>query len=140
MNKKEETLFDKYLEDEEFARFMAQEDLIIEITEGFCKILEEKHLSRSKLARLMGRTRGYISQLLNGRSNITLRSLADIAYHLGYHVIISFEKKVPQSEQISLELDWDIDRKKSLPDKCFRMADDYFYFGEEGRKLSKLGA
>ena len=60
---KANTLYDKYMEDKEFERLMAQEDLIMDVTEGFCEILEEKGIKRIALAEMLGKTKGYISQL-----------------------------------------------------------------------------
>jgi transcriptional regulator with XRE-family HTH domain len=119
------TLYDEYIEDKEFERIMAQENLIMDATESILEILHKENLNRSKLANIMGKTRGYISQRLNGRRNITLRSLSDIAYHLGYYVDIVFRRKTVQVEQISLDLDWDISRRKAFPSNRINLTDDY---------------
>jgi transcriptional regulator with XRE-family HTH domain len=101
---KAKTLHDEYLKDKEFARIMAQERLIMDVTESFCRILEEENLSRSKLAHIMGKTKGYVSQLLNGNRNITLRVLSDIAYHLGYDAKIVLRKQGLKREPAKLKL------------------------------------
>jgi transcriptional regulator with XRE-family HTH domain len=85
----EKTLLEKYLEDPEFARLMAQEDLIMEVTETLCELLEQEKISRKELADRLGKTRGFISQLLNGGRNLTLRTVADILHVLGYKVILT---------------------------------------------------
>ena len=132
---KKETLYDGYLKDKEFARIMAQEDLIMDVTENFCKILEDEGIKRTKLAQLMGKTRGYISQRLNGHKNITLRSLSDIAFVLGYQVNIIFKRKIAKNEQMTFG--WDTDHKKSFPQDKVSLADDYLY---SGFKLARLGS
>jgi len=134
---RKETLYDEYMKDEEFARIMAQENLIMGVTEDVCKILKEDQLTRSKFAHIMGKTRGYVSQLLNGRRNITLRVLSDIAYRLGYHVNIIFKARIAKSEQLSLKLDWDMSQKNILPENKVNVADDYISFGP---KISHLGS
>lgn len=134
---RKETLYDEYMKDGEFARTMAQENLIMGVTETVCKILKEDQLTRSKFAHIMGKTRGYVSQLLNGRRNITLRVLSDIAYRLGYNVNIIFKARIAKSEQISLKLDWDMSRRKILPENKVNIADDYIYFSP---KTSRLGS
>ena len=91
MNKK--TLYEEYIEDKEFERLMAQEDLIMDVTENFCALLEEEKINKSTLAKIMGKTKGYISQLLNGGKNLTLRSMADVAFSLGYIVRVTLTKK-----------------------------------------------
>jgi transcriptional regulator with XRE-family HTH domain len=133
---KKETSYDEYMEDKEFARIMAQEELIMDVTEGFCRMLEEEQLTRSNLAKTMGKTRGYISQILNGRRNITLRSLAEIAYHLGYHVNVIFNKRVAKNRNVSLVLKWDMTQRKSLPPQKVNVADDYRGMNS---KISRLG-
>jgi transcriptional regulator with XRE-family HTH domain len=101
---KTKTLHDEYLKDKEFARIMAQEDLIMDVTENFCRILDEEKLNRSRLAQIMGKTKGYVSQLLNGNRNITLRVLSDIAYSLGYTVRIRVQKRGAKTEPANLKL------------------------------------
>lgn len=102
------TLYDEYLKDKEFARIMAQEDLIMDVTENFCRIIEEEKLTRSKLAHIMGKTKGYVSQLMNGNRNITLRVLSDVAYHLGYNVKVVLRKRGVKSESVKLNLVFDM--------------------------------
>jgi transcriptional regulator with XRE-family HTH domain len=122
----ERTVYEKYLENESFERIMAQEDFIMEVTENFCKVLNEEHISRSRLAILMGKTKGFISQVLNGGRNLTLRSLADLAFALGYTVSISLVKKEHKikTDSSSFVLDWNKDRKK-ISATILNKADDY---------------
>jgi transcriptional regulator with XRE-family HTH domain len=84
----EKTLLDKYLEDPEFARLMAQGDLIMEVTETLCELLEKEKVSRKELADRLAKTKGFVSQLLNGGRNLTLRTVADILHVLGYKVAL----------------------------------------------------
>ena len=89
MNKEpNKTLLGKYLEDPEFARLLAQEELILEVTEVLCGLLEEEKISKKELAERLGKTKGFVSQLLNGGRNLTLRTVADILYVLGYKVAL----------------------------------------------------
>lgn len=119
---KSKTVYEKYEEDKDFERIMMQEDLIMAVTEDICQILEKKEMKRNALAKLMGKTKGYISQLLNSGRNITLRSLADFAFYLGYTVEISFKKKRVKQQNI-IHVDWELgsneEKKKSF------VADDY---------------
>jgi transcriptional regulator with XRE-family HTH domain len=85
----EKTLLDKYLEDPEFARLMAQGDLIMEVTETLCELLEREKISRKELAERLGKSKGFVSQLLNGGRNLTLRTVADILHVLGYRVALT---------------------------------------------------
>jgi transcriptional regulator with XRE-family HTH domain len=133
------TVYGEYMKDEEFARLIAQEDLIMDVTEGFCKILEEEKLSRSKLAGLMGKTKGYISQLLGGKRNITLRVMSDIAYHLGYNVKIVFRKGRVQQNPVKLKLVYDQKEQKprTFSFREFDSAVDACVV--HGTKISRMG-
>lgn len=87
--KPDKTLLEKYLEDPKFARLMAQEDLIMEVTETLCELLEKEKISRKELAKRLGKSKGFVSQLLNGGRNLTLRTVADILQVLGYKVTLT---------------------------------------------------
>ena len=89
----EPTLLEEYLEDPEFAKLMAQEDLILEVTETLCELLEREKISRKELADRLGKSKGFISQLLNGGRNLTLRTVADILHVLGYRVALTPHKE-----------------------------------------------
>ncbi len=84
----EKTLMEEYMEDPEFAQLMAQEDLIMEVTETLCELLEKEGVSRKELAERLGKTKGFVSQLLGGGRNLTLRTVADILHVLGYKVAL----------------------------------------------------
>lgn len=87
------SLLEKYMEDPEVARLVAQGDLIMEVTETLCELLEKEKISRKELAERLGKSKGFVSQLLNGGRNLTLRTVADILYVLGYNVTITPHKK-----------------------------------------------
>jgi transcriptional regulator with XRE-family HTH domain len=98
----EKTLLDKYLEDPEFAKLMAQGDLIMEVTETLCELLEKEKVTRKELAYRLGKTKGFISQLLNGGRNLTLRTVADILHALGYKVSLTPYKEGEEGEQCNI--------------------------------------
>lgn len=81
-------LLESYLKDEQFARLLAQDEFILEMTETLCEILEKENISRQELAHRLGKSKGFISQLLNGGRNLTLRTIADICHVLGYKLKI----------------------------------------------------
>ncbi len=93
----EKTLMDKWLEDPEFAKLMARGDLIMEVTETLCELLEKENVTRKELADRLGKTKGFVSQLLNGGRNLTLRTVADILHVLGYKVTLTPQKIKPKA-------------------------------------------
>src|SRR5262245_26006854 len=82
---------DRRLSDPQYRRIYQQEKLILEAMELIAEAMEDRSVSRSVLARLMNRTRGYVTQLLSGSKNLTLRTLADALMALGYEVTLSKE-------------------------------------------------
>lgn len=74
---------DKYEEDVEYQKLLAEEKLILEVTESIWENLDKKSWTRKKLAEELGRSAPYVSNLLDGSSNMTLRTLADIAFSFG---------------------------------------------------------
>ncbi len=84
------------MHDPEFRRLLAQEELILEVTEVLCGLLEEEAISKKELAERLGKSKGFVSQLLNGGRNLTLRTLADILHALGYKLALSPYKEAGQ--------------------------------------------
>ena len=63
---------DKYKE-----RIEQQEWLILQISLHIEKLMEEQKVTRTELAKRLGTTKGYITQLLDG-FNMSLRKVADV--------------------------------------------------------------
>ena len=99
INTMKTTILDEYLEDEEFRRLFAQEDLIMEVTEKLCELLEKEKVSRKELADRLGKSKGFVSQLLNGGRNLTLRTVADILHVLGYKVTLTPHKEEREKQE-----------------------------------------
>jgi len=88
------------MNDPEFRKLLAQEELILEVTETICDILEDEKISRKELADRLGKSKGFVSQLLNGGRNLTLRTVADILHVLGYKVSLTPQKLKQRSNVI----------------------------------------
>lgn len=65
--------------DGEFDRLVRQEELILDVTETLTQALETVGVTRAELARRLGRSPGFVSQVFGGGRNLTLRTIADIA-------------------------------------------------------------
>ncbi len=70
-------------EDPERMKGFQQERLILEITELIGRLMKEQGVSKAQLAERLGTTKGYITQLLDGRTNMTLRTISDVVFALG---------------------------------------------------------
>jgi len=64
-------------------RLFAQEQLIVDAAEEIWAAMEKAQKSKADLATALGKSKAFVSQLLTGSRNMTLRTLADIACTLG---------------------------------------------------------
>lgn len=65
--------------DHDFNRLVRQEELILDVTERLSKALEDAGITRAELARRLGRSPAFVTQVFGGGRNLTLRTIADIA-------------------------------------------------------------
>lgn len=72
--------------DVEYERLLAEEALILDSTELITGLMLGKGLTRADLAKRIGKTRGFVTQVLAGTRNMTLRTLADLAFALDARV------------------------------------------------------
>src|SRR5699024_5164707 len=64
-------------------RALARAELIYNVTEDILVLMEDLSVSKQELARRLGRSRSYVTQLLGGARNMTLGTLSDISFALG---------------------------------------------------------
>jgi predicted transcriptional regulator len=88
------TLFERELKNERFARLFAQEELIAGVTELVAKSMEDQRLSKAELARRVGVTKAYVSQLLGGGRNMTLRTFSDLMHAMDQKVLVTATSSV----------------------------------------------
>ena len=60
-------------------RLLRQEELILEVTEALAGATIRQGITKAELARRLGKSKGFVSQLLAGDRNLTLRTIADIS-------------------------------------------------------------
>lgn len=65
-------------------RAFAREELVYNVTEDLLVILEDLEINKKELARRLGKSRSYVTQILSGSRNMTLGSLSDICNALGF--------------------------------------------------------
>jgi len=68
-------LIEKYEEDAEFRL----EGLIIDFTEKIVAKMAERNINRVELARRLGVSKAFVTKLLNGNQNLTMKSMMSIA-------------------------------------------------------------
>lgn len=64
-------------------REMCCERLIFNTTEDILLAMQDTGISQSDLAKKLGKSKAFVSQILDGTRNMTLKTLADISYALG---------------------------------------------------------
>ncbi|MFL6196295.1 MAG: helix-turn-helix domain-containing protein [Thermoanaerobaculia bacterium] len=89
MSKKEPTTYDEMAREDPSG--ILQEELILEVTEAMARALRSNGLTQAELAERMGKSKGFVSQVLGGGRNLTLRTLADIAGALGCKVQVQLK-------------------------------------------------
>ena len=65
--------------DATYDRLVRQEELILDVTERLTEALRDTGMTRAELARRLGRTPGFVSQVFAGGRNLTLRTISDVA-------------------------------------------------------------
>jgi predicted transcriptional regulator len=83
------TFIEKLMSDHEGRKLYFREDLIFEITESICKVMEEKRITKADLSRLAGVSKSNITQLLSGDHNMRLTTVADLLYALDSKLAVS---------------------------------------------------
>ena len=64
-------------------RLLGQEAFILETTERLSEALASEGITKAELAHRLGKTKGFVSQVLSGGRNLTLRTIADFSTVLG---------------------------------------------------------
>jgi transcriptional regulator with XRE-family HTH domain len=82
-------------------RLLKQEELILEATEALSRALRDSRSSKAALARSLGRSKAFVSQVFGGGRNLTLRTMADIADALGYEISI---RASPAQDRVPLRV------------------------------------
>jgi hypothetical protein len=70
-------------------REFQQEKVILDTTELISRLMDVQRVSKTELASRLGKTKGYITQLLDGRTNMTLRTISDVLFALGRSLSVS---------------------------------------------------
>ncbi|MCC6366726.1 MAG: helix-turn-helix transcriptional regulator [Bryobacterales bacterium] len=74
------------MEDREFRRLLTIEALVTEASEMIARLMAEQDVSKADLARKLNKSRAWVTQLLSGKANMTVRTLGEVVYALGAEV------------------------------------------------------
>jgi transcriptional regulator with XRE-family HTH domain len=78
---------EKILRSEEYWFDGAQNELFRQLT----NYMEREKLTQTDLAKRLGVTKGYVSQILNGNFNYTLKKLVELSISIGMAPTVSYE-------------------------------------------------
>jgi transcriptional regulator with XRE-family HTH domain len=59
-------------------RLWQRERVIVDITERICELMQQAGVTRAGLAVALGKSRSHVTQILSGRSNLTLGTISDV--------------------------------------------------------------
>ncbi|MBI3002025.1 MAG: helix-turn-helix domain-containing protein [candidate division NC10 bacterium] len=82
-------------------RLLRQEELILEVTEALSHALAREQVTKKALADRLGKSRAFVSQVLAGGRNLTLRTVAEIADALGYRLVVRLSKAGAMRESVT---------------------------------------
>jgi len=78
--------FDEFLSDKHGRRVYERESLAFEASEMICRLMEESGVNRAELAHRIGASKSLVTQLLTGSRNMTMHTLADLAFSLDHKI------------------------------------------------------
>lgn len=103
---KELTAVENFLQEHENRLAFEQERLLVEATELISRLLDEKSVTKSSLAKRVGKSKAYITQTLRGETNMTLKSLASFLFALERRL----ELRAMPLKSMSTDLSWGGDK------------------------------
>lgn len=70
------------MESPEYRKLYAIEVLVTDAAELVARLMEDQGVTKAELARRLGKSRAWITQLLSGKANMTIRTFAELVYEL----------------------------------------------------------
>jgi transcriptional regulator with XRE-family HTH domain len=95
------TQHDILMQDPEFRKLFAIECLAGNASEVVAGLMAQQQVTKAELARRLNKTPSWITQLLSGRANMTVRTLAEVAHTLGAEIKLTANPTVSVSPKPS---------------------------------------
>jgi plasmid maintenance system antidote protein VapI len=89
--------FQEFVSDPKRRRLYEREALALDASELISHLMQEQKVNKTDLANLVGTSKSHITNLLSGSRNMTMHTLADLAFALGYKAEI---KATPLCEAV----------------------------------------
>ena len=85
------TTFNEFVQDAGTRRILEQESLAIEATELISELMEQRQFRKADLAKQIGKSKAFVTQVLSGSRNMTMHTFADLAFALGHRIVVNSE-------------------------------------------------
>ena len=69
------------------------ERILIQLGEDICRLMRDQQISRADVAERLGVSRAYVTKVLNGNPNLTIKTLLKLSDALGRELAIHFAPK-----------------------------------------------
>ncbi len=77
------------------------EKILFRLGEDMCLLMEQQELTRTQLAERMGVSPAYITKILDGNPNLTIKSLLKLSDALGRELAIQFHPKLDRKPSLA---------------------------------------
>lgn len=78
--------FEEFIADADRHQLYEREALALDATELIYALMESENVSKAELAQRLHKSKAYITQVLGGSRNMTVHTLSDLAFALGYKI------------------------------------------------------
>jgi transcriptional regulator with XRE-family HTH domain len=87
--RRERSAYEQFVEKPDQRRLYDQERLLVEVSELLVQVMSAENISRAQLARRLGKSKAFVTQVLRGNQNMTLRTITDLFGAMNYEVSLS---------------------------------------------------
>lgn len=103
--------YEQFIENPENRRIYEQERLLGDATELLSRVMEVTRTKRGELAQRLGHSKAYVTQILRGNQNLTLRTLADAFLALNYRLVVVAEPLTAAGTGLIVLRQWSISQQ-----------------------------
>lgn len=118
----------EHLEKDEDTLEFKLEEVIVDFTEEICRLMEEEGIDRSELAERLGVSRAFITKILNGNPNLTLKTMMKLSMALNREFNIKMPPKGFATTQLYVSVkNIPYQSKPSIPWRMSKAVNDINY-------------
>jgi antitoxin component HigA of HigAB toxin-antitoxin module len=88
MNMTQQSIFEQYIENPERQKIFEEERVLVDAAELVSTAMELRGINRSELATKLNCSKAYVTQVLRGSQNLTLKTLVDVFYGLNCRLVL----------------------------------------------------